>query len=103
MLERYKGQPILRTISFKYLGSFVSSYELLSCLEDSLITNAGKAGGPARSACRSAVALPVWRFAYLHKSIRCLRSLCSTAWHGFLSLNKLVSGTQRGRLSGAFS
>ena len=99
----YKGQPILWATSFKYLGSFVSSHELLACLEDCLITNAGKAGGAVRSACRSAVALPVSRLVYLHKSLVSPIALCSIVLLGFLSLNKLVSGTQRSRLSGGFS
>ena len=64
----YKSQPILWTVSFKYFGSFVSSHELLPCLEDCMITNAGKAGGAVRSACRLAVALPVSRLVCLHKS-----------------------------------
>ena len=99
----YKGQPIFWTISFKYLGSFISSHELLSCLGDCLITNAGKAGGAVRSACRSAVAVPVSRLVYLHKSLVSPIALCSIVLLGFLSLNKLVSGTQRSRLSGGFS
>ena len=57
----FKSQPIWWTASFKYLGSFVSSHELLSCLEDSTFTNAGRAGGAVRLACRSAVAVPVSR------------------------------------------
>ena len=85
MLERYKGQPILRTFSFKYLGSFVSSHELLLCLEDCLVRNAGKAYGAVRPACRSAVALPVSRLVYLHKSlVSPIALLNCVAWFPFL-------------------
>ena len=84
----YKGQPILWATSFKYLGSFVSSHELLACLEDCLITNAGKAGGAVRSACRSAVALPISRLVYLHKSlVSPIALLNCVAWFPFLEQN----------------
>ena len=75
-------------ISFKYLGSFVSSHELLSFLEDCLITNAGKAGGAVRSACRSAVALPISRLVCLHKSlVSPIALLNCVAWFPFLEQN----------------
>ena len=55
--------------AFKYLGSFVSSYELFSYLVDCIVGNANKASGALRSVCRSAVALPMSRAVSLHKSL----------------------------------
>ena len=55
--------------SFKYLGSFVASHELLSYLVDCVVGNANKASGAVRSVCRSAFAMPVSRAVGLHKSL----------------------------------
>ena len=59
----YKQQVISWSNSFKYLGSFVSSYELFSYLVDCIVGNANKTSSAVRSVCRSAVALPMSRAA----------------------------------------
>ena len=55
----YKQEVICWSNLFKYLGSFVSSHELLSYLVDCVVGNANKESGAVRSVCRSAVAMPV--------------------------------------------
>ena len=67
--------------SFKYLGSFVSSYKLFSYLVDYIVGNANNANGAVRSVCRSAVALPVSRAVGLHKSQCNAFSICSLKLH----------------------
>ena len=65
----YKQEVICWSNLFKYLGSFVSSHELLSYLVDCVVGNANKASDAVRSVCRSAVAMPVSRAVGLHKSL----------------------------------
>ena len=58
---------------------------MLSCPEDCLITNAGKAGGEVRSACRSTVSLPVSRRVCLNQFlVSPIALLHCVAWFPFL-------------------
>ena len=74
--------------AFKYLGSFVSSYELFSYLVDCIVGNAKKASGAVRSVCRSVVALLVSRAVGLHKSlVSPIAFFNCIAWLSFLEQN----------------
>ena len=83
----YKDEVVQWSSFFKYLGSMLSSstgtnfLEGIFHLEDSVVTSAGKASGAVRSACRSALALPISRAVSLHSAlVTPLATLNCIAW-----------------------